>query len=431
MKKTCFSRRKKSSKIRTIKAGSVQIKVYSGKLKGHPIFTVYWHLGEKSYRKVFADPDKAESYAREQAERLAAGQVNAPTISVTDAQTYREAVRRLGPHDIPLHVVASEYASAVDKLKNAGTLHQAVEFYLRNTTRPDMERTVPLVLEEMIEAKKLDGVSNRYIEDLRHRLGRFAKDFQTPISYIQTREISDWLRKLKCGPRSRNNIRALIVSLFSFARKQGYYSAERLNPAINVDRAKVRGGAIVIFTRSELAEMLAVASKYECLAIAIGAFGGIRQAEILRLRWENFNWEEQVIDLGSDQTKTASRRLVPILPALTAWIAPYRREHGRMFPFDEDSGFYRVYKSVVEKVNAARPEDQRDFAWKKNGLRHSYASYRLALVEDVGKVSLEMGNSPQKVFNNYRKVVTKSQATGWFAVMPTAPENVVPLSIAV
>jgi len=133
MKKTCFSRRKKDSKIRTIKAGSVQIKVYSGKLKGHSIFTVYWHLGEKSYRKVFADPDKAESYAREQAERLAAGQVNAPTISVTDAQTYREAVRRLGPHDIPLHVVADEYASAVDKLKNAGTLHQAVEFYLRNT----------------------------------------------------------------------------------------------------------------------------------------------------------------------------------------------------------------------------------------------------------------------------------------------------------
>ena len=35
--------------------------------------------------------------------------------------------------------------------------------------RPEMERTVPQVIEEMIEAKKLDGVSGRYIEDLRHR----------------------------------------------------------------------------------------------------------------------------------------------------------------------------------------------------------------------------------------------------------------------
>ena len=328
---------------------------------------------------------------------------------------------------MPLHVVASEYACAVEKLDNAGTLHQAVEFYLRNTTRPEMERTVPQVVEEIVQVKGCDGLSRRYIEDLRNRLGRFAKDFQVPISTVRTREIGEWLRKLKIGARSRNNYRNLIVTLFSFARKQGYWGADRLNPAINVDRAKVRGGAIVIFTPSELSEMLAVATGHECLAIAIGAFAGIRQAEILRLRWENFNWEEQVIDLGSEQTKTASRRLVPILPALTAWITPHRKAHGRLFPFDEDTGFHRVYKSVVKKVNAARPEDQRDFKWKKNALRHSYASYRLAMVEDVAKVSLEMGNSPQKVFNNYRKVVTKSQATAWFGIIPSAPENVVPI----
>jgi hypothetical protein len=52
------------------------------------------------------------------------------------------------------------------------------------------------------------------------------------------------------------------------------------------------------------------------------------------------------------------------------------------------------------------------------------------VIEDVAKVSLEMGNSPQKVFSNYRKVVTKSQAAAWFAVMPSVPENVVPISAA-
>jgi hypothetical protein len=34
------------------------------------------------------------------------------------------------------------------------------------------------------------------------------------------------------------------------------------------------------------------------------------------------------------------------------------------------------------------------FKWKQNGLRHSYASYRLAVMEDVSKLSLELGNSP-------------------------------------
>jgi integrase len=113
----------------------------------------------------------------------------------------------------------------------------------------------------------------------------------------------------------------MIVTLFSFARKQGYYGADRINPAINVELAKVKIGAIQIYTPSELVEMLAVAKVPECVAIAIGAFAGVRQEEILRLRWESFNWEELVIDLGSDQTKTAARRLTPIVPALAAWIA--------------------------------------------------------------------------------------------------------------
>jgi len=58
------------------------------------------------------------------------------------------------------------------------------------------------------------------------------------------------------------------------------------------------------------------------------------------------------------------------------------------------------------------------------------SSYRLAMVEDVAKVSLEMGNSSQKIFSNYRKVVTKSQATAWFGIMPDIPEIVVPISTA-
>jgi len=377
--------RKSNRRIHLVRSGSVALKIYElTRAPAKKYFTVAWQIGPKRYRQNFKTLDIAKTFAQDKADALASGQVAAPSMTVADAQTYREAVRRLGPHNIPIHVVASEYASAVDKLNNAGTLHQAVEFFLRNSTRPELQRTVPQVVEEMIQVKRRNGLSERYLEDLRNRLGRFAEDFHVPINTIQTREIGEWVRRRQCSPRSRNNYRNLIVTLFSFARKQGYYSADRVNPAINVDLAKVsKSGAIQVFTPSELAEMLAVANEHECIAIAIGAFAGVRQAEILRLRWENFNWEELVIDLGSDQTKTAARRLTPILPALAAWIIPYRKPQGRMFPFDEDSGFYRVYKSIVKKVNDARPEDQRNFKWKQNALRHGYASYRLAMIEDV------------------------------------------------
>ncbi len=53
-----------------------------------------------------------------------------------------------------------------------------------------------------------------------------------------------------------------------------------------------------------------------------------------------------------------------------------------------------------------------------HALRHSHASYRLAEVNDAQKVALEMGNSPRKLFENYRQLVTPAAATKWFAILP-------------
>ena len=52
------------------------------------------------------------------------------------------------------------------------------------------------------------------------------------------------------------------------------------------------------------------------------------------------------------------------------------------------------------------------------------------MIEDVAKVALEMGNSPQKIFSNYRKVVTKSLANEWFSSFPESPANIVPMKAA-
>ena len=53
MKKSCSSTPGNRAKIRTIKAGSVHLKIYTGTLKKRPIFTAYWRVGEKPFRKLF------------------------------------------------------------------------------------------------------------------------------------------------------------------------------------------------------------------------------------------------------------------------------------------------------------------------------------------------------------------------------------------
>ena len=54
--------------------------------------------------------------------------------------------------------------------------------------------------------------------------------------------------------------------------------------------------------------------------------------------------------------------------------------------------------------------------WKKNGLRHSFISYRVAAVQTVAQGALEAGNSPQVVFRNCRELVRPAEAAEWFGI---------------
>ena len=121
---------------------------------------------------------------------------------------------------------------------------------------------------------------------------------------------------------------------------------------------------------------------------------------------------------------------MPILPPLVAWIRPFVQSSGPLLNYSLAVCLAEAFGTVAKKVTKTRGEGARPFAWKQNALRHSYASYRLAITNDAAQVSLELGNSPQKLFSNYRKVVTRSQAIAWFSVMPATASNVVPMKFA-
>ena len=53
--------------------------------------------------------------------------------------------------------------------------------------------------------------------------------------------------------------------------------------------------------------------------------------------------------------------------------------------------------------------------WKSDGLRHSYASYRLAMTCDLQALSLEMGNSPRILHDHYLDLKHEDEAVEWFS----------------
>ena len=75
--------------------------------------------------------------------------------------------------------------------------------------------------------------------------------------------------------------------------------------------------------------------------------------------------------------------------------------------------------------------DDTDFAWKRNGLRHSYISYQLALTKKVHEIAMDAGNSETIIFKNYRELVTEEEARAWFSILPSDEANIIPISNAI
>jgi integrase len=145
---------------------------------------------------------------------------------------------------------------------------------------------------------------------------------------------------------------------------------------------------------------------------AIGAFAGLRRAEIERLSWSEIDFDQGVIEVKASKSKTASRRLVTIQPNLREWLAPYSTRIGRVCPVN-----------LERKINGDRDRAGLRSGWPHNALRHSFGSYHLAQFNDAAKLALEMGNSPATIFRHYRQLVRPKQAERYWKIVPAVAGN--------
>jgi len=106
-----------------------------------------------------------------------------------DRESYLAARTKLERPGIPLVVAVEDYVQCRDML-NGIPLRQAVEDFIRRTHRVKLGVKVPQVVAELLEAKIKDGMSGRYIGQLRSSLGLFSRAF----SGIRMAELNrlDW-----------------------------------------------------------------------------------------------------------------------------------------------------------------------------------------------------------------------------------------------
>lgn len=378
-----------------------------------------------------SDEKQAIETARALARQMSERQVLAAGMTNTQAGEYSAIVQTLAPFNISLLSAADTLAEALKLLGDLASVLAAAKDYSQRRKKTTPKR-VEDVVAELLEVKKARGGSIRYLEDLRSRLNRFGKSFQKEIGNVTTAEIQEWLDGQKeISPQSHVNFRRVINLLFKFAVARGFAMD---NPVDGCERVKVRNtGTKEVFTPAQVTRLLQAASPDYLPALAIGAFAGIRSAEIERLSWSDIDFTARHIVVSAGNAKTASRRIVAMPDNLCAWLAPYANRTGKIWQGTHED-FYQAQQDTAAATEV-QPDALRNIAavepvkWKSNALRSSYASYRFALTNDAGRVAGELGNTPAVVHKHYRELVKPKEAEKWFGILPEQPANVLPVAI--
>ncbi len=434
--------KKKAEFPLVIRVGQTRATIYKTPTNGCDSYTVAWYEGAVRKRKAFADLGLAEVHAKAQVNNLSKGEARAAQLSGEECLEYVRGRNLIEGYASSLDAALTEWREAKELLKG-GSLVEAARYYASKKVMNLPKKTVQEVFDEMVKAKRSEGCSERYIDDLTSRCGKFAREFPREIATIRGPEIKTWLQGLtretskvdKRSPRkpvtnrTRNNFRICLQTLFSFAKAQEYLPAD-WNDMDAVPVWKVKDEEVEIFTPEEMSILLANAPDNLIPFLTIGGFAGLRSAEIERLDWSKVDLENGYITIDASIAKTNSRRLVPIVPNLKAWLKPHKVLKDGQLRTGPVLELANIVNAVKRLTNATRPAapvladghqgklPPPAVAWKHNALRHSFCSYRLADVKNAAEVALEAGNSPQMIFQHYRELVTEKAAKAWFAITP-------------
>lgn len=371
---------------------------------------VSWENGKrKNPRRIFSNNADALQFCRdEEARRKAHGQItaNADGIKVAAWLELEEKLLKAG----------------------AGSLKEVGERVLRDTLAITKISTANECLSNYLSKHLGPSI---YADDSRNRCNRFVKWFgaDRPIKEATPEVMNAFFAK-----HTGATLRRTVSAWFGWAVDQGYLPT---NPCA---RKRQRKGTrrkktpeAVILSPTDASALLRAAVQAEDWTtlsfIAFGLFAGIRPMEFKKkykgvpaiyLEWRNVTPDG--IEIYPEIAKTAAR-VVPIIDPLPLWIEFIRKKRG-MLPGPivavgkRGGGWRKHWESFL--ANHWKHE------WHADQLRHSFGSYRMAVVKNAGQVAMEMGNSVQVVLDHYWNWQTKARDADEFWAL--TPESVVAMT---
>jgi integrase len=405
-----------------------------GVTQPYPFYRVCWKVAGQRKMQSFATYSAAKRHADEMVKDLGKGsQITALTPG--QARDALAAFERLdGFHKstgkrVSLNSAVADYVEVAGRLPKGVSFSDAFTGYLNNVatvTRKDLgEAVAEFVAARAAKTKAPDGqraqLSSGYAYLVALWLGWFAKQFLATAVCDLTKDHVDafMANHGHLAAKSKNHLRATLRMFLGWCAKRDYLSAtHRLLEAPSMERETVTPGDTEFYRPAEFRKLLEAADATMRPIIALQGLAGLRQQEALRLTWQDVFSAAGNVTISATKSKTRSRRLVEIMPALAQWLESYRHHEGPLWILGVDM-WQENFKALREKEKIPA---------RKNGLRHSFCTYHFALHANENLTAQQAGNSPAMIHQHYKGLATKAEAEKWFSVAPEQAANFIQLA---
>jgi integrase len=261
-----------------------------------------------------------------------------------------------------------------------------------------------------LNVKRVKGrpVSLDYRRQINQCFKRFPSLHKMPLTEIESRTVAAGTTSMT--PAMKNAFLRVLGAFFSWCTETPREWI-KINPAAKVPRESLGKNEVRIYQPDEVKRLLAASPDDLLPFFLFGFFAGIRPQELKRMDWSHLNLKEKAIVLPATITKTATRRVITVDPALSAWLNWYVSKHGIRQGLVTPSTNLRKRLDAIRE--AAKVENIQD------GARHSYASYWLAVNKDEHRLRENLGHrSSDELWDHYHRACTEKEAKQFWAIRP-------------
>jgi len=260
-----------------------------------------------------------------------------------------------------------------------------------------LAQIIPIYLSSL----KFRSLREASFKQIRLMLNQLLTQYGTlDTNTITPTHLEHWFANRKWARSTIDGVIAKIGPFFTWCVREGYCAN---NPCAAVKRPRNDDSPPAIFTPLETKTLLITALKADPDMIpylALGLFAGVRPLEIERLTWADVL--EGYIEITATKAKTRQRRLVSLPDNLKQWLA-----------LGGDLPLMNKRKRLARVLKIAQ------LKWQPDIMRHSFASYHLAMHSSADKTAFELGHRDSKMlFAHYRELVTQEAAQSYWAIRP-------------